>query len=402
MRSKKKILFLTWSLGLGHITRDLVIADQLKKLNPSAELSWLACPPASQVLRDAKENLLPEAESLADSTATAEEAATRGYQLNLSNYLSKADSDRERNLEVFRRVISEREFDLVIGDESYEVVAALIDKRVSLKSTFVAIHDFWGVDSMTSSPQEKLIISRTNRKYLKRVPRSVITYLFVGEAEDVPDRRFGFLLPNRRKRAKESCEFLGYIVPFDATEYLDQVPIRDNLGYGKKPLIICSIGGTAVGKELLILCGRSFPLLQKHIPNLQMILVCGPRLMPDSLDVPAGVEVRSYIPALWKHFGACDLAIVQAGGTTTAELTALRRPFIYFPLEEHFEQQLYIAARLDRQGAGIRMQYSQTTPESLAEMVLSNLGKKLDYPRIPTDGAKTAGHIINGLLQDGC
>ena len=344
---------------------------------------------------------LPEAALIANSTITAEEAITAGYRLNLSDYLLRADGDRERNLDVFRKVISENEFDLIIGDESYEVVAALVDKRIALRSTFVAIHDFWGLDAMTSNPEEKLIISRTNRKYMKRVPRQVITYLFVGEPEDVPDKRFGFLKPNRRKQAMKSCEFLGYIVPFDGMKQLDQAQARVSLGYGTEPLIICSIGGTAVGKELLHLCGKSFSLLREQIPRLGMILVCGPRLRPDLLQVQEGLELKSYVPDLWKHFAACDLAIIQAGGTTTAELTALRRPFIYFPLEEHFEQELYITARLERQGAGIRMQYSQTSPESLAEIVLSNLGRELDYPSIPTNGAKRAADIINRLLEDG-
>lgn len=401
MANRNRILFLTWSVGLGHVARDLAIVREVRKLNPLAELSWLACPPASQVLRDAGEEILPEAALIANSTITVEEAITAGYRLNLSDYLLRADGDRERNLDVFRKVISENEFDLIIGDESYEVVAALVDKRIALRSTFVAIHDFWGLDAMTSNPEEKLIISRTNRKYMKRVPRQVITYLFVGEPEDVPDKRFGFLKPNRRKQAIKSCEFLGYIVPFDGMKQLDQAQARVSLGYGTEPLIICSIGGTAVGKELLHLCGKSFSLLREQIPRLGMILVCGPRLRPDLLQVQEGLELKSYVPDLWKHFAACDLAIVQAGGTTTAELTALRRPFIYFPLEEHFEQELYITARLERQGAGIRMQYSQTSPESLAEIVLSNLGRELDYPSIPTNGAKRAADIINRLLEDG-
>ena len=58
-------------------------------------------------------------------------------------------------------------------------------------------------------------------------------------------------------------------------------------------------------------------------------------------------------------------------------------------------QELYVAGRLEGQGAGIRMKYSETTPESLAEVVLSNLGKDVHYPRIPTDGARKAAQIIN-------
>ena len=68
-----------------------------------------------------------------------------------------------------------------------------------------------------------------------------------------------------------------------------------------------------------------------------MILVCGPRLSAESIEVPRDkdIEIRQYIPDLHEHFAACDLAIVQEGGTTTLELTALQRPFIYFPLDTY-------------------------------------------------------------------
>ncbi len=44
------------------------------------------------------------------------------------------------------------------------------------------------------------------------------------------------------------------------------------------------------------------------------------------------------------------------------------------------------------------MQYSQTTPEVLAENVISNIGKKVTYASIPTDGAQKAAQLINRLL----
>ena len=53
-----------------------------------------------------------------------------------------------------------------------------------------------------------------------------------------------------------------------------------------------------------------------------MIAVAGPRIDPASLGAPAGVEVRAFVPDLYKHLAACDLAVVQGGLTTTMELTA--------------------------------------------------------------------------------
>ena len=129
-----------------------------------------------------------------------------------------------------------------------------------------------------------------------------------------------------------------------------------------------------------------------------MVLVCGPRLSTDSLKVPPELDLKGYIPNLYQHFAASDLAIVQAGGTTTLELTALRRPFIYFPIEGHCEQQIIVAGRLARHKAGVKMIYSQTTPEALSKKIVSNIGKEVTYPPISTDGAKKAAKLINELL----
>lgn len=129
-----------------------------------------------------------------------------------------------------------------------------------------------------------------------------------------------------------------------------------------------------------------------------MVLVCGPRLSVDSLRVPDGIIIKGFVPALYEHFAASDLVIVQGGGTATLELTALRRPFLYFPLANHSEQQIHVAERLARHQAGIKMVYSQTTPGILAEKVIANLGKSVSYSQIPVQGAQKAAQLISELL----
>jgi UDP:flavonoid glycosyltransferase YjiC (YdhE family) len=128
-----------------------------------------------------------------------------------------------------------------------------------------------------------------------------------------------------------------------------------------------------------------------------MVLVCGPRIDPSAARAPSGVEVRGYVPRLYEHLAACDVAVVQ-GGTTTLELTALRTPFIYFPLEGHFEQNLVVAKRLERHGADERVLYSETTPEKLAEAAVEQLRREASWPPIPTDGARRSAELINQLF----
>lgn len=398
--TRKKILYISGSLGLGHITRDLAIAKELRRQIPEVELFWLAAHPASLLLKEAGEKLLPESGEYANDNIPAENAAG-SMHLNLLKYLSSARKEWRRNVEIFRQVTNKEQFDLVIGDEAYEMVVALLKKPGLRKAPFVMIYDFVGLDVSTKSPLEKLECYIWNRIWAqdyKVISEGNNMALFVGEPEDIPEGNFGFLLPNRRDHATTHYKFIGYILPFDPAEYSDKTRIRAKLGYDEKPLVICTIGGTSIGKELLELCGQAYPLIKEKIPDLRMILVCGPRLSSESLKVPQGVEIRGYVPSLYQHLAASDLAIVQGGATTTLELTALRRPFLYFPLQGHCEQEIHVAERLARHQAGVRMSFSQTTPISLAQKVLSNLSKKVIYAPVPTGGACKAAQLIRQLL----
>ncbi len=97
------------------------------------------------------------------------------------------------------------------------------------------------------------------------------------------------------------------------------------------------------------------------------------------MRAPAGVEVRGYVPDLYRELAACDIAVVQGGLTTTMELVAARRPFLYFPSAHHFEQQIHVAHRLARYRAGRRMDYATAVPEVIADAIAAELGATVDY-----------------------
>ncbi len=402
--ARKNVLFISSSGGLGHVTRDLAIAKELRKQNPNVELSWLASSPANQVIRDAGENLLPEASLWADETTLAESLAhTDEYRIPIMKWALKSIKNWDRNFDIYQEVTRKGNFDLVIGDETYGVNRGLRKKPHLKKGLYVYIVDYIGIVSTGKNLIEKLAVYYFNwvgwTHGIKRHGRRIWDlFLYVGQQEDILDRKLGFLMPNMREWSLASYNPIGYVIPFDPSEYVDRKKIRDNLGYGDEPLIICTVGGTAIGRALLELCIKAFPHIKKKIPAVRMVLICGPRISADSLKAPEGIEVLGYVPSLHEHFAAGDLAIVQAGNTTTIELTALRRPFLYFPLEEHVEQQVNVSWRQTRLKAGIKMAYSRTTPEQLAERVVENLGKKATWAPIPVNGAQKAVRLISELL----
>ena len=89
--------------------------------------------------------------------------------------------------------------------------------------------------------------------------------------------------------------------------------------------------------------------------------------------------------------------VVQGGGATTFELLVLKKPFIYFPLIGHTEQES-VSQRLQRYNAGIRMSHSNTYANILAEAIIKNINAEVNYKDIPLDGTKNAAKLISGCF----
>jgi UDP-N-acetylglucosamine:LPS N-acetylglucosamine transferase len=145
----------------------------------------------------------------------------------------------------------------------------------------------------------------------------------------------------------------------------------------------------------------AFPEAKQRVPALRMVVVAGPRIDPESLPSHDGLEVRAYVHDLYRHLAACDLAVVQGGLTTSMELTANQRPFLYFPLRHHFEQNFHVRHRLDRYRAGCRMDFEHETPETIAAAIAETIGQDVDYRPVESDGAARAAALISPLLEEG-
>jgi hypothetical protein len=113
-----------------------------------------------------------------------------------------------------------------------------------------------------------------------------------------------------------------------------------------------------------------------------MIAVAGPRIDPNALSGHDGLEIREKASAA---IGAM-------------ELTANQRPFIYFPLKHHFEQNFHVHHRLTRYGAGRRMDFDQSPPDAIAAAIASELGHRIDYRPVSSDGAARAAALIAEVL----
>ena len=108
--------------------------------------------------------------------------------------------------------------------------------------------------------------------------------------------------------------------------------------------------------------------------------------------------MHAFVANLDRHLAACDLALVQGGLTTCMELAAAGTPFLYFPLQNHFEQNFHVAHRLDRYGAGRRMAFATSTPEMIADAMVDALRTPKRPKPVEADGAARAARMLAELL----
>jgi predicted glycosyltransferase len=307
------------------------------------------------------------------------------------------------NFMVFQEVVEERHYDLVISDEAWEIDHFWHENPELKRGSHVWFTDFVGYLPMpTGGEREAFVAADYNAEmieHIARFPRIRDRALFVGNPDDIIPETFGPDLPKIRDWTEEHFDFPGYITGFVPPAPDEVAGIRDELGFeeGEK-VIVVTVGGSGVGRALLEKIIAAYPLVKARVPETRMIVVAGPRIDPGSLPEHPGLQVEGYVERLYRHLSVCDLAVVQGGLTTCMELAAARRPFLYFPLLDHFEQNYHVRHRLDRYGAGRYMDYSTSDPDSRAEAMVSEVGRDVDYAPVETDGAARAATRIAELL----
>ena len=403
-RTDRRVLWLSSPIGLGHIQRDVAIARRLRELHPDVTVDFLAADPASRVVEHLGERLHPATALLHNESAHFEGWAA-DHELHAFNALWDMDEVMAANFMVFADAVEAADYDLWVGDEGWDLDYYLHENPDFKRAPYAFLTDFIGMLPMRDDPgsteftraREK---NAENIDHLRLHPDVRDLSLMVGDEDDVLDREFGPGLPNMRQWAREHFRFSGYTYHFDPAAYADRAALRQALGFQPgEQVILVSAGGTRVGRQLLLRCAEAWALIAREAPEARMLLVTGPRLEAGAVPSAPRLDVRAFVPDLFRHHAACDLAIVQGGLTTTMELAAFRRPFIYFPLRNHFEQQFFVARRLERLGAGVRMDYDRTTPQALAAAILDHLGKPVHWRQAPAGGTERAARMLAGLLE---
>ena len=401
-KKPKRALYLSSPIGLGHARRDIAITRELRKLHPDLQIDWLAQDPLTRLLDASGEMIHPGSKRLASETQHIE-AESGEHDLNAFMAIRNMDEILIKNFMVFQEAVEEGQYDLVIGDEAWDIDHYWHEHPDLKRAPLVWLTDFVGwVPMPEGGKREAFLTADYNAEMIGHVegaPSLRDRAIFVGNPDDIVPLDFGTDLPSMRDWVPKHFDFSGYVIGEHPADFGERPALRETFGYHKdEKVCIVAVGGSGVGTPLIRRILQAYPIAKAAHPDLRMIVVTGPRIDPATLDAPKGVEMRAFVPNLDRHLACCDLALVQGGLTTCMELAAAGTPFLYFPLRNHFEQNVHVAHRLDFYGAGRKMIFGESDPDKIAAAISAELKSRKKPRPVETGGAVRAARMISELL----
>lgn len=169
--------------------------------------------------------------------------------------------------------------------------------------------------------------------------------------------------------------------------------------------VIVSVGGGALGRELLFAAAGAKPL--SRLADARWCIVTGLSLAEDgraALESAVGgdVTLRTFLPDLASAMAGAQLSISRCGYNTTADIFATGCRAIVVPLADGTEtEQLRRAELLDRKGHAVRLDPAGQTPERLAEAIDRAMEQpRAEHPPVDLGGAEETARLVTQFLAE--
>jgi pimeloyl-ACP methyl ester carboxylesterase len=190
----KRALYISSPIGLGHAQRDVAIADELRKLHPDLEIDWLAQHPVTNVLAARGERVHPASAQLASEAGHIDHESAE-HDLHAFQAIRRMDEILLTNFMVFHDLAREQDYDLWIGDESWELDYYLHENPEQKRAAYAWFTDFVGWLPMADGgPHEAFLTADYNAEmieHIARFPRVRDRAIFVGGPGDIVPDAFG-------------------------------------------------------------------------------------------------------------------------------------------------------------------------------------------------------------------
>ena len=333
--------FFSSPIGLGHVTRDIAIVNNLKDLS----VNFVTGSGAAQILKKLEHNV-------DDVYNPPSFVVENGVLNNQAKWLWNYYQYYKNCKNISKKIIKQNNSELIISDEDFASLTIAQELKIpNILITDVLETKF--TKGITSFIEKKM------NKSMMNIIKNCDVVIIPEEGENI-----------------DNIKRIGPIVR--KTNY-SREELRKKFSFNKKTILI-SVGGTSAG---LFLIQKSITAILKLNLDVEIILVTGPSITKEFENV----RNLGFVDNLHEIIYASDLVISLAGKSTIDEVNAYGTPGIFIPIKGHFEQE----DNSKNEG------FSFEDINRLEKLILEKLEEKRN--RINTNGAELAAEIIRKFTK---
>ena len=333
--------FFSSPIGLGHVTRDIAIVNNLKDLS----VNFVTGSGAAQILKKLEYNV-------DDVYNPPSFVVENGVLNNQAKWLWNYYQYYKNCKNISKKIIKQNNSELIISDEDFASLTIAQELKIpNILITDVLETKF--TKGITSFIEKKM------NKSMMNIIKNCDVVIIPEDGENI-----------------DNIKRIGPIVR--KTNY-SREELRKKFSFNKKTILI-SVGGTSAG---LFLIQKSITAILKLNLDVEIILVTGPSITKEFENV----RNLGFIDNLHEVIYASDLVISLAGKSTIDEVKAYGTPGIFIPIKGHFEQE----DNSKNEG------FSFEDINRLEKLILEKLDEKRN--KINTNGAELAAEIIKKFTK---
>ena len=333
--------FFSSPIGLGHVTRDIAIANNFENISTN----FVSGSGAAKILK----NLDFKVQDVYNPPSFIVENGTLKSPAKwLWNYYQYYKDCKK----ISQKILQEDNPNLVISDEDF----ASLTVAQKMKIPTILITDV--LETHFTKGLASFIEKKMNKSMQEIIKKCDIVIL----PENGDDQ--------------DNIKKVGPIV---RQINFSREALRKKFSFDKKTIVI-SIGGTDTG---LFLIEKALESISKINQDVEVVLVSGPAISKKFENV----RNLGFVDNLHELIFAADLLISLAGKSTIDEANAYGTPGIFIPIKDHFEQE----DNAREEG------FVFDDIKRLDVLILEKLEQKRN--KTNTNGAKNASNIINELMN---
>ncbi len=333
--------FFSSPIGLGHVTRDIAIANNFENIS----INFVTGSGAAKILK----NLDFKVQDVYNPPSFIVENGTLKSPAKwLWNYYQYYRDCKK----ISQNILQEDNPNLVISDEDF----ASLSVAQKMKIPTVLVTDV--LETRFTKGLASFIEKKMNKSMQEIIKKCDIVIIPENGNDQENIRRVG---------------------PIVRQTSFSREELRKKFSFEKKTIVI-SIGGTDTG---LFLIEKALESISKINQDIEIILVTGPAINKEFKNV----RNLGFVDNLHELIFAADLLISLAGKSTIDEANAYGTPAIFIPIKGHFEQE----DNAKEEG------FVFDDIKRLDVLILEKFEEKRN--QVNADGAKNASNIIRELMN---